>query len=290
VKTVTVPPFTRVTVDAAEDDANLLGHGFGIVVEATQPIVAERSMYFGTTATRLWSGGHASAGVVEPTTRWFLPEGATGGFFEMFILLTNPQQIDAHVTLDYQLEDGSVVSVPKVVPAQRRLTVNVDAEADERLRNASLSTRVTSDVPIVVERSMYWGSQPDANPWSEGHNSFGIPESGLRWMLAEGRVGGPQNYHTYLLLANPQDTPAQVTVTYLRENGASPIVKTYTVPATTRYNIDVNVVVPELRDESFGALVEVTNGVTIAVERSMYWDANGVFWSGGTNGPGTRLP
>jgi hypothetical protein len=34
----------------------------------------------------------------------------------------------------------------------------------------------------------------------------------------------------------------------------------------------------------------VTNGVTIAVERSMYWDADGVFWSGGSNAPGTKLP
>jgi hypothetical protein len=53
---------------------------------------------------------------------------------------------------------------------------------------------------------------------------------------------------------------------------------------------DLNTLVPELHDESFGALIEVTNGVTIAVERSMHWDANGVFWSGGTNSPGTKLP
>ena len=59
--------------------------------------------------------------------------------------------------------------------------------------------------------------------------------------------------------------------------------KTYTVPPTTRYTIDVKSVVPELQDEAFGARIEVTNGVTISVERSMYWDANGVFWSRGTN-------
>ena len=71
-------------------------------------------------------------------------------------------------------------------------------------------------------------------------------------------------------------------MTYLRENGA-PIVKTYTVPTTTRFTIDVRPMVPELQDESFGAWIEVTNGVTITVERSMYWDANGVFWAAGTN-------
>jgi hypothetical protein len=48
--------------------------------------------------------------------------------------------------------------------------------------------------------------------------------------------------------------------------------------------------VPELHDEWFGARIEVTNGLTIAVERSLYWDANGVFWTGGTNATGTKLP
>ncbi len=51
-----------------------------------------------------------------------------------------------------------------------------------------------------------------------------------------------------------------------------------------------NAIVPEMHDESFGTLIEVTNGVPIAAERSMYWDAQGVFWSGGTNATGMRLP
>ena len=83
--------------------------------------------------------------------------------------------------------------------------------------------------------------------------------------------------------------PREVTVTYLREAGA-PVTKTYTVPPTSRFNIDVAGVVPELHDESFGARIEVTNGVAIAVERSLYWDANGIFWAGGTNALATPLP
>jgi hypothetical protein len=48
--------------------------------------------------------------------------------------------------------------------------------------------------------------------------------------------------------------------------------------------------VPEMADESFGTLIESTNGVNIAVERSLYWTANGIFWAGGTNALGTPLP
>ena len=36
----------------------LADRSFGMIVDATQPVIAERAMYFGTTPTRLWSGGH----------------------------------------------------------------------------------------------------------------------------------------------------------------------------------------------------------------------------------------
>jgi hypothetical protein len=80
-----------------------------------------------------------------------------------------------------------------------------------------------------------------------------------------------------------------VTITFLRENGAPAIVKTYIVPATSRFNVDL-ATVQELENESFGARIEVTNGINIAVERSLYWNANGIFWSGGTNALATPLP
>ena len=48
--------------------------------------------------------------------------------------------------------------------------------------------------------------------------------------------------------------------------------------------------VPELQNESFGARIEVTNSAPIAVERSMYWNADGRFWSGGTNALGSVVP
>lgn len=109
------------------------------------------------------------------------------------------------------------------------------------------------------------------------------------WDLAEGRSGGPNGFATYVLLANPSDTPAEVTATFLQETGAA-VTKAYTVPPFSRYNIDVGADAPELAGESYGARIAVTNGVRIAVERSMYWNANGIFWAGGTNALASPLP
>jgi hypothetical protein len=139
----------------------------------------------------------------------------------------------------------------------------------------------------VSERAMYWPG--DDTPFGEGHASAGLTTTSLDWVLAEGRVGGPSAYTTYILLANPQTSAANVTVTFLPETGA-PIVRTLTVNATSRFNIDVGGMVPELQNRSFGARVQVTNNRAIAVERSLYWNADGRFWAGGSNAPGSIVP
>jgi autotransporter-associated beta strand protein len=285
VKTVDVAPFQRKTIYAGDYD-ELKGRAFGIVVDATEPVIAERAMYFASQPNRTWAGGHVNTGVVAPSRTWFHAEGATGSFFSTFILLSNPQDTTANVNVRFLLADGTVIARPKTLEPKQRLTINPATENDPRLENAALSTVVESDVPIVSERSMYW--EGDAKPLGEGHNSSGVVETGLRWGLSEGRVGGDRHFVTYILLANPTTTAARVRVSYLRENGA-PIVKEYDVPATSRFNIDVKTDVPELENSSFGADIEVLNDVPIAVERSLYWDAVGAFWSGGTNALATRL-
>jgi hypothetical protein len=273
---------------SANTYAELADRSFGIEVTAPQPITAERAMYFATTPERFWSGGHANTGSVEPATSWFHPEGASGTFFTTFIMMINPQQrAAATVKLRFLLPDGRSIEIPKTIQPQQRLTVNPAAEGIADLQNASFSTVVTSNVPIVSERAMYWPG--DDTVFGEGHVSSGLTSTALDWALAEGRVGGPSAYATYILLANPENTAADVTVTFLRES-AAPIVKTYMVSPTSRFNIDVGGMVPELQNESFGARIEVTNNVPIAVERSMYWDTEGRFWSGGTNAVGAVVP
>src|SRR5262249_40121683 len=149
-----------------------------------------------------------------------------------------------------------------------------------------VSTQVDATQPVIAERSQYWPH----DAWYEAHNSAGETTAGTKWALAEGRVGGPNHAQTYILLANPGATPADVTLTFLRET-ATTVTKTVTVPPTSRLNIGVTGSgsdVPELADENFGTAIVSTQ--PIIVERSMYTDANGVIWAAGTNATGTRLP
>ena len=242
-------------------------------------------MYFG--GPSFWEGGHESAGVPRPSTSWFHAEGATGSFFDTYVLIGNPNATTANVTLTYLLDTGVSIVRNKTIPANSRLTVSIEGESDSRLANAAVATTVTSDVPVISERAMYW---PGAyTSWYEAHNSFGLTEIGTKWGLAEGSVGWLEQFETYILLANPSTTAtAAVTVTYMRKNGTT-VTKDYTVGPTKRYNIHVNSMVPELSSEDFSALITVTNGVPIAVERAMYWSTDKL-WTGGTNATAIRLP
>lgn len=242
-------------------------------------------MYFST--GRFWEGGHEAAGVSEAARTWFLAEGATGPFFETFILVGNPNPTPAVVTLTFLTDGGLTVTKNYQVAANSRLTVNIEVE-DAALANAAVSTTVTADVPVVAERAMYWPGPP--SQWHEAHNSVGATAVGTRWGLAEGRVGLAQGFDTYILLANAsQAQAAQVRITFLRTNGTT-VEKTFTVNPTSRLNVHVNAQVPELQNETFGALVEVTNGVGIFVERALYSNSLGVIWAAGTNALATRLP
>lgn len=274
-------PFARLTVDAGRDAA-LVDQAFGAHVVFDRPGAAERSMYFSTDT--LWSGGHASAGVTSPSTSWFLAEGATGSLFTTFILIANPNDQPADVTVTYLPASGIPVRKTLTVAPRARVTRNIATE-DATLASTAVATQVESTRPVIVERSQYW---PNPN-WAEAHNSAGVTSLATRWGLAEGRVGGPEHYQTYILLANPGSVAADVTITFLRTNGAT-ITKTFSVPAASRFNVATGAdgPVPELVDEEFAAVI--ASSQPIAVERAMYSDAGGVTWAAGTNATATRLP
>jgi hypothetical protein len=283
VTTHLVGPTSRLNVWANEYP-DLRDSSFSIVVSSDQPIIAERAMYFG--AARFWDGGHESAGVNAPSTTWFHAEGATGAFFDTYILIGNPNGQPATVTLTYLLETGQTVVRQHTIAPNARLTVPVESE-DPLLAEAAVSTTVSSDVPVISERAMYWPGS--FTTWAEAHNSFGVTETATRWGLAEGRVGMAQGFETYILLANAEASPAIVLITFLKPDGTT-VVKPFTVGPTTRRNVWVNGEVPELANTTFGAVVDSVNGVPISVERALYWNTFGQTWAGGTNATATRLP
>ncbi len=283
IRTITVAPRSRATVYAGAIP-ELVSRSFATIIDASAPIAAERAMYFGTSP--VWTGGHESAGVSEPSTRWFHAEGATGTVFDTFILLANPNTEAASVVVTFLTAGGTTVTRAVALPPLSRKTINPE-NVDPQLAATSFATAVQSDLPIVSERAMYWSTTGGA--WQEAHNSFGVTTTGTKWGTADGRAGGARGYQTYVLVANTSATAtATLVATFMRSDGVQ-VTRTLDIGPSRRLNIDCGNI-PELANSEFGVVVESTNGVPIVVERATYWNAGGIIWAGGTNVTATPVP
>jgi hypothetical protein len=288
----TIDPHSRRTI-YVDQEPGLAATDVSAVITSTNsvPIIVERAMYFSTELVS-FIGGHDSAGVTAPSTRWFFAEGATGSFFDMFLLLANPDATQtAHVTLTYLLPDGTRVPVTHVIDPASRQTYNVQLE-DQQLTSVAVSTIVESDVPVIAERSMYW---PQGN-WIEAHNSPGATETGTVWAVSGGEEGGAYGAQTYVLIANTSNFAGSARVTVLRENG-TPLTITVPLPANSRTNVPIGLMpgFEAVANARFGVMVESLadpgpQPAQIVIERSTYAnDASGNVWSAGAATLGTRL-
>jgi hypothetical protein len=293
VRTYSLPPNSRTTVPVDNAAPELASTDVSGVISATQPIIVERAMYLDRPG-QSFAAGHESAGVTAPSNNWFLAEGATGAFFEMFVLIANPNATTSTVSVDYLLTNGTVLTKAYNVAANSRFTIWVDEEqfpnlsGNKALASASCSMRVrsTNNVPIIVERAMWW---PQPN-WYEAHNAPGTTVTGTRWALAGGEVGGASGLQTFVLVANTSATAGQARVTIYFEDGTS-AQSTINLLANSRTNVSIADTFPSSNGRRFGIIVDSLGGTPaqLVVERAMYSNAGGVVWSAGTAAVATRL-
>jgi hypothetical protein len=294
-RSYTVGPHARLTIPVDNVAPELASTDVSAVITATQPIVVERAMYLSLPG-QPFAAGHESAGVTTPATNWFLAEGATGAFFDLFLLIENPGTLAAAVRVDYLLPGGGTLSKDYTVSGQSRFTIYVDDEqlpagsGLKLLASTPVAMRVTTlnAVPIIVERSMWW-PQP---VWYEAHNAAGTTATGTRWAFAAGAVGGPTAQETYILIANTSTSAGTARVTLSLEGGTEATVsRDIALPPQSRTNVPVSSMFPEAAGRRFGTLVESVGGtpVPIVVERAMYDSPGGVTWAAGTAAVATRL-
>jgi hypothetical protein len=288
VKTYAVSPLSRFNIWVDTDDARLANTDVSAVITSDLPTIVERAMYLNSSG-QVFGAGHESAGVRAPSTEWFLAEGATGAFFDLFLLVANPSDVDSRIEATFLLPSGESIEKTYTVAANSRFNIWVDT-ADPRLADTAVSSIVssTNGVPIVVERAMWWPG-PTAATWAEAHNSSGLTSTGRKWALADGEVGGRRQVETYILIANrgAADT-ARVTLHY--EDGSSES-KDVPLQAGSRTNVAVRVDFPNSIGRRFGAVIEALGtNAQIVVEKAMYSNANGVTWAAGTNAVATKLP
>jgi hypothetical protein len=256
-------------------------------ITADAPIVVERAMYRSAPG-QPFALGTDSLGVPAAATSWFLAEGATGTFFDLYVLIANPGVTDATVQARYARPDGTVVTQTYTVRAHSRFSVYVDAIPG--LENTPVATILTSTnaVPIVAERAMYWpGGFFD---YYEGHTSAGSTATALEWVVSGGAAGGADAAQTFVLIANTENAAGEATITVLPDRGFTgtvPAPVTVALPASSRTTVPITSV-----DGTFGVGVVSSGGapVDLVVESAVYRSGGGVIWSSGSNALAAPVP
>jgi hypothetical protein len=279
VQSVTVPAGKRFTVNVKA----VIGKNKNVsaVIESDVPIAAERPMYFAY-GSGAWTGGHVSAGQIQPATNFYFAEGYTAEGFDEYVTLGNPNTGDATVTLRFLRNRGGPVLHVVTVPAKKRLTLFVPDIIGRGYENA---LEVSSDLPIAAERPMYfyarnWNSY--MGPISGGTVGVGQQQALDTWLFAEGYTG--KYFKEYLTIGNPEGTEASVTVEY---HGRTGLIKTstYRVAPSSRFTIDVNSEVGPDKDVS----AKVTASHPIVAERPLYFRYLGI-WTDGHTSNGATAP
>jgi len=164
---ITLAGQSRYTVHV-NNVTNMNERDVSVSVTSDAAINVERAMYWDS-GELTWAGGHDSVGVTAPASIWYLAEGCTRGFDE-YVLFQNPGTTTANITATFMDQDGITSAVSFTLDAQKRYTINVNSVENMDARDVSVT--VNADVPINVERAMYWSSGDYT--WIGGHDSCGM--------------------------------------------------------------------------------------------------------------------
>ncbi|RJP30788.1 MAG: hypothetical protein C4536_09305 [Actinobacteria bacterium] len=212
----TMPGTARYTVNVKDfmGGGNDVAYDFSARVECTNggSIVAERPMYFNYQGA--WTGGHDVVGATAPAPVFYFSEGTCRSDFDSYICVQNPQEGVADVAITYMNGDGSIHEQSFSVAGNSRYTVNVKdfmGEGDDVAHDFSAKVECTSGGNIVAERPMYFNYQ---GAWTGGHCSQGLQTPDTSLFFAEGTVR--DGFDPYLCIQNPQDSDANVKITYMK--------------------------------------------------------------------------
>jgi hypothetical protein len=193
-----------------------------VILQSTQPIVAERPMYF------VYNGIASGTDVVGATnansTIYYFAEGEGSAGYLTFVSILNPSSTNtAHLTIRYYRAGGALkVQTMTIAPMHRGTSSPSGLGITQQV-----SIQVESDIGIVAERPMYVNTNvPTAGGATTGAASaVGATGPGGDWLFAEGYTG--TNFQEYLVIANVTYNTVSVKVKLEYTNGT-----TQTIPVT----------------------------------------------------------
>lgn len=242
----------------------------------------------------IFAAPHASACGFQ---YWYLPEGYTGGNFDTYILVQNPNGNEAQVTYRLITETGYTEPIKTKIKPNSRCTIRVDDIPG--MQDVSFSTVMQATTGLVVERAMYF---TDGQGRAGGSDSIGATQESRMWYLAEGYTG--DDFDTYILVMNANWDGVHIRAKFMtpkvgsgsgevgtHEPDPTPepeyITQEYDIPAMRRLTIHVDDI-PGLESAEVSTVIEVLSKTGsgsggeedevpgVVAERAMYYTYLGI--------------
>ena len=231
-----VATFSGCSVSAA-------GSGFSLTANSSPSYTSDTSASF--------SIGSA------PGTEWYFAEGFTGAGWSTIVHVTNPNPSPASITVTYLLDGASPIVRNAVVSAEASLSLDAADPGEGPGPDVAFGITLTSDIPVTAEQEMYAGASGDF-----AHATQATDQLSSTWYFAEGFT--QFGWETFVLVANPGGSSADVTVTY-QVQGGSPVERNVSVGAQQRTTFVGHADAP---DAAFS--VTVTSSQPVVAEMVMY--------------------
>ena len=245
VKTYTAAPTARLTIDVRKDvPAGVIG----IVVESSQPIVVEHSIYFDDQ-----KAAYGGPGLTAPSKTWYLGSGNTQVGFTARVAIFNPNKEPAVVKATLLGSKQQAVSDLYSIEPMSKDDIVLNDRADEQL----VAVVLESDKPVLAQMVTYYLSGGESGPVA-AYSSPALAAAARQWYLAD--MAPESAYDSYIMIFNPATIPASVSVAYIVQGGEQ-VSKAYDLPGSGRLTLRAS---DEVKDKLVAAAsVRATQPVVV---------------------------
>lgn len=259
------------------NSSTLYSRAFHDITSGTNPVYPATTGYDMTTGIGTANAyGFVQAAVSLPqsrgvpaSTKWYLAEGHVGNHFQEWLTLENPSVgSPARVTVNYLLRGKGPFSQALTLNPSTRSTINVNDALRVNSNSSAgqdVSLYITSDIPIVAERPIYFTFLGNT---LGGSDIVGQTQTAMHFTFANGET--LPGCYTFITALNPIGQPtATVTVSYF--SGGSMIGQdSMTIPAGQRNTLVAN--------NKLGTgktfYIQVDSNQPVVVERPLYFRAS----------------
>ncbi|MDY6795119.1 MAG: S8 family serine peptidase [Actinomycetota bacterium] len=206
---------------------------------------------------------------VDETQSLYFAEGTCRDGFDSYICIYNPDSLEAEVTIEYMLGDGSGREQRILLTGESRTTIHVNVllgEEDGQALDFSARLEAAAGAGIVAERAVYF-TYGDGR--CGGHAAVAAAATSDTWYFAEGYTGSC--FDEWVCVLNPGDGEASLECAFQTQEEGEVRVDGLRVPARSRATYKVD----DLLGEGYQASLELRSDRPVVAERVMYFDYGG---------------